>query len=285
MSNARLADITEYELPYVANQHIPVSNDLALDTASGASGSLAIAVSPALNAGGRGAVSAFEVKFLLSETVAQQVEQRLSKSIQLDTYADPNLQNAYRVHTIFCDTPEFDVFYQVGSYRRRKYRVRRYGNEQCVYLERKTKERDRVRKLRTKIGLDELPLLTAPLADPNWCARWFHDQLLTRRLRPVCSVQYLRTAYVGHDDTGPLRLTFDRQVRGALADGWTLPESFVGQDAFTDRVIVEFKFLGVIPVLFKSVISDLSLESVGNSKYRHCFRQIKKFGERSESHA
>ncbi|MBS0266968.1 MAG: polyphosphate polymerase domain-containing protein [Planctomycetes bacterium] len=245
---------------------------------------LAQSLSPSLRKRERGDASAYEVKFLLNEDQARQIEQILAQHLQPDPHADPNLQNAYQVHTVYCDTPGFDVFHQIGSHRRRKYRVRRYGQENWVFLERKTKSGQRVRKLRTRFDLDELHLLATPPADADWSARWFHEQLDFRRLKPVCVVQYLRTAYIGGDAQGPLRLTFDRQVCGTVINGWTIPETVTGELPFPDQVIGEFKFRGALPAMFKSVIQQFSLEPTGVSKYRNCLRVMGGAGERGVPH-
>jgi hypothetical protein len=79
---------------------------------------------------------------------------------------------------------------------------------------------------------------------------------------------------VGVDHDGPLRLTFDREIRSTLVNDWTLATPGDGRPALTDQVVCEFKFRGALPTLFKSVIQALSLEPTGVSKYRHCFRTI-----------
>ena len=232
------------------------------------------AVSPSLRPAVRGEPPAFEVKFLLDESRARDVERRLATRLSLDPHSDRALENAYRVTSVYCDTPAFDVFHRIGPHRRRKYRVRRYGSESCVYLERKTKQGERVRKRRTAIDGSELPSLSSFSHNDTWPGHWFHDQLLFRRLEPVCCVQYLRTAYVGVDDDGPLRLTFDRDIRSAVVKDWTMNLSGDGLPALTDLVVCEFKFRGALPGLFKSVIQELALEPAGVSKYRHCFRAV-----------
>jgi hypothetical protein len=230
------------------------------------------AASPSLRPRVRGESPAFEMKFLLDESRAHDIESRLATRLSFDSHCDPELGNAYRVTTVYCDTADLEVFHQIGSNRRRKYRVRRYGSEPRVFLERKTKQGKRVRKRRTVIDGRELPSLSSFSQDGNWPGHWFHERLLFRRLEPVCCVQYLRTAYVGADAEGPLRLTFDRDIRSTLVNDWTLALPGDGIPALTDQVVCEFKFRGALPALFKSVIQSLALAPAGVSKYRHCFR-------------
>ena len=71
---------------------------------------------------------AFEVKFLLSSAEAREVERRLRGRLAPDPHADPALGGAYRVTSVYFDTPALDVYRRSDGYRRRKYRVRRYGD-------------------------------------------------------------------------------------------------------------------------------------------------------------
>ena len=52
--------------------------------------------------------------------------------LAFDPHADASLGNAYRIHTLYLDTAELDVFHRTASYGRRKFRLRRYGNEDCT---------------------------------------------------------------------------------------------------------------------------------------------------------
>ncbi len=229
------------------------------------------ALSPSLRPWILGDSPAFEMKFLLDEVQARAVESRIATRLSPDPHSDLSLGHAYRVSTIYCDTPAFDVFHRVGRHRRRKYRLRRYGSEPQVFLERKTKRGERVRKRRSTIDYAELPALSQFSTDPAWPGHWFHQQLLQPRLEPVCAVQYLRTAFVGSGDEGPLRLTFDRDLRTCLVKDWALPPISDGIPVLAGRVVCEFKFRGSLPALFKSVIQELALEPTGVSKYRHSF--------------
>jgi hypothetical protein len=212
------------------------------------------------------------MKFLFDESRAREVESRIATCLSPDPHSDPKLRNAYHISTVYCDTPEFDVFHRVGSHRRRKYRLRRYGNQPLVFQERKTKRGERVRKRRATIDDQDVFSLSAFSTDSDWPGHWFHKQMVQRRLEPVCCVQYLRTAFVGAGDEGPLRLTFDRDVRTRLVNDWALPSSVDGIPVLTGQVVCEFKFRGNLPALFKGVIQELALEPTGVSKFRHCFR-------------
>jgi len=216
---------------------------------------------------------AFEVKFLVTEAEAAEVERRLRSRLAPDPYADPDMGGAYQVTSVYFDTPAFDVYRRSVRFRRRKYRVRRYGGDPTVFLERKVKRKQRVRKRRTSVPLAELEVLAGAAPD-GWPAAWFAHQLAARGLRPVCRVSYDRVALIGTSHDGPIRVTFDRAARGSAAHG-PAPEPVAnGVSLLSGEVIAEFKFLAAMPAAFKDVIEGLRLGPRPVSKYRRCVKAI-----------
>lgn len=238
------------------------------------------AVAPAFVRSADRSNSAYELKFLLSDVQAREVESLLRRSLEPDPHGDPNAGNAYIVTSLYCDTPQFDVFYRVGFGKRRKHRLRRYGDESCLYLERKTRSGDKVRKRRTCIGHNDLQRLSVPAESTNgpvessngratiWEADWFHRQLSKNDQRPVCLIAYERVAYVGTEQGEPVRLTFDRRIRGVLANEWCVDSFAGGTSILSDGVVCEFKFRGAMPAIFKEALSALHLAPASVSKYR-----------------
>jgi hypothetical protein len=216
---------------------------------------------------------AFEVKFLLTTAEALEVEQRLQGQLAPDPFADPTLGGVYRVTSVYFDTSNFDVYRRTDGYRRRKYRVRRYGIAPTAFLERKAKRQDRVRKRREEIPLAELAVIAGE-APADWPGAWFVKQLARRQLRPVCRVSYKRTALVGTHPDGPIRVTFDREPHGVAADGHDLEQVADGPRLLADEVITEFKFVGAMPATFKAVIEGLRLNPKSVSKYRRCVEAV-----------
>jgi hypothetical protein len=213
-------------------------------------------------------IAAYEVKFLVSEEVAGVIERHVAAGLSLDPHADPALGNAYRTTTLYCDTPIFDVFHRTGPGKNRKYRVRRYGSAPHVFLERKTKRGSEVSKRRVGIPLEDLGTLNVDGLDPNWPGDWFRRRLSRFTLRPICRVSYDRTAYLGGTAEGPLRLTFDRRLRGQLVNGWDVSPVEPNGDLLNGNVIVEFKFQGSLPAVGKLLVEDLLLTPGPASKYR-----------------
>ena len=226
------------------------------------------AESPSLSAWSDRRVRAYELKFLLSEAQACEVEARARTQLVSDPHADPNLGNAYRITSLYCDTARFDVFHRIGAGKRRKHRLRRYDLAPGIFLERKTRRGDRVRKRRTLIPDAELALLAHPMSVMEWPGHWFHRHLLCRQLAPVCLIGYERVALTGPSPEGPLRLTFDRSIRGALSSAWRVDPVEAGVGVLTGQVVCEFKYRAFLPTLFKQIIEAMHLTPRAVSKYQ-----------------
>jgi VTC domain-containing protein len=226
--------------------------------------------SSSLAAAGDGLAPAFELKFLLDETRAREIEAWARQRFTPDAHGDPDLGGAYRTTSLYCDTPQLDVYHRSRSYKGRKYRVRRYGAAPWVFLERKSKWGDRVAKQRTLVPDTDVALLAQPMSLVTWPGHEFHRRLQLRRLAPACQIAYERSAYVGAGPDGPLRLTLDRRLRGALAAAWTAPGIDGGVSLLAGQVILELKFRAALPGPFKALVADLRLSPQPVSKYRLC---------------
>jgi hypothetical protein len=211
---------------------------------------------------------AFELKFQLDEAQAREVARWAQQHLHLDPHGLPELGNAYRVHGLYFDTPALDVFHRSSGYKKKKYRLRRYGANAHVFLEQKRKSAGRVAKRRVQVEEAELQRLRQEPIDPAWSGSWFQRRISVRKLAPSCSISYQRQAYFGQNGEGPLRLTLDRNLRSQLAEGWTVAEVAEGTPMLTDQVLLELKFRRHLPAVFKALMQDLSLTPGSLSKYR-----------------
>jgi hypothetical protein len=243
---------------------VPV-NDFDAGRVNGATGGWE---SPSLTAGDPG-VAAYELKFLLTEPQAAAVADLAAAHLAPDPHADPQRGGAYRTTSVYCDTARLDVFHRVGSFGRRKHRLRRYGRETWVFLERKTRRGDRVAKLRSRVGGNELAGLAGPATAYDWPGHWFHEAVRRRGLGPVCRIAYDRLAYAGWLDGAPARLTLDRDVRGETCSSWDVADLDGGTAVLSGRVVCEFKYRSTLPHFFKDVMTRLRLAPSPVSKYRH----------------
>ncbi len=216
-------------------------------------------VSPALTPG----PDAYELKFLLPPGEAERVEAWARRRLTADPHGDGG---TYRTTTLYLDTPFFDIYHKSPGHRRSKYRLRRYGSGDLVYLERKRRRGDRVAKRRECLPLAELPGLPGPDA----VGTWFGERVRERLFRPVCWIGYDRTAFLATTPAGPVRLTLDRAVVGTPADAWAVPALVEGRELLAGEVLLELKYRWALPGLFRELLADLPARPARGSKYARC---------------
>jgi hypothetical protein len=218
-----------------------------------------------------GTVPAFELKFELSSEDVARMKAWARRHLNPDPHG---MDGCYRVTSVYCDTPAFDVFHRSDGYRSSKLRLRRYGSAPFVFLERKIKKGDRVRKRRVDVAPDELPRLAACVngATPpaGWPAGWFLDQALKKRVAPTCRVGYFRTAFFGTSGGQTVRLTIDESLVGAPARGWDAPPLHEGAELLPGGALLELKFQNSLPELFRRLQAELPPRTARVSKYRRC---------------
>lgn len=205
---------------------------------------------------------ATELKFVVDVATAQRIRAWARERLTADPNAAGACGDTYRVASIYHDTPEFAVFRRTGWLRHSKFRIRRYDGG-IVFLERKLKVGGLVAKRRAVLTAREFERYER-LPEP---AQWFAAKTAGRRLRPVCRVDYHRTARVAVTAHGPIRLTLDedicaRPVNGPRFDDDPRPTQL------TDEVVVELKFRRDLPVLFRELAGEFGLNPRSFSKYR-----------------
>jgi hypothetical protein len=217
----------------------------------------------------RQARGTFELKFRVDSTRAAEIMAWSRRHLAADPHCDPQLGDGYLVNSVYLDTPTFHIYGRTGVFKGVKFRLRRYGSEQVVWLERKRKWGRLVRKRRLAIADAELDhRLTMP-PDKTWPGHWFRWRLDQDVLRPVCQVTYQRFVRVGSTAQGPVRLTIDSALRAEPAIGWDVPSRPLNSDSLlADEQIVEFKFSDSLPAMFRGLIQDMSLRVTSFSKYR-----------------
>jgi hypothetical protein len=184
-----------------------------------------------------------------------------------DPHASRTGDETYRIQSVYFDTNDLAVYHRQAGYRDSKFRLRRYGDEEAIYLEEKRKSRGWVSKVRTRITEAELPLLTAPSVPPEWAGTWFREALAERQLVPCCQVAYRRLAREGETEGGPVRLTLDREIHCAGAAG-LVPARELEHALSIPVTLLELKYRNAFPRLFRELIDTFGLAPAAASKYR-----------------
>jgi hypothetical protein len=211
---------------------------------------------------------ASELKFLVNPALAGRIRDWARTRLPADRHGTGVCGDAYRITSLYFDTEQFDVFQRNGSFGRSKYRIRRYGHGDVIFLERKLRTNGLLAKRRALLRLDQLPRLSNPEPERGWNGCWFHRRILARRLQPVCRITYHRTARAAMTPHGPIRLTLDENMR-ALA---TRHLAFNCRDervpVLQNGVILELKFRFALPTVFKLLVEEFALNPRPVSKYR-----------------
>ena len=210
---------------------------------------------------------ASEIKFLVSPALADQIRDWARGRLAPDPNAAGESGDAYLIRSHYFDTDRFDVFHRKGSFGRSKYRVRRYGQSEFTFLERKLKTRGLLTKRRSIVKLDELERLANADPERGWAGYWFHRRLLARGLAARCQILYHRTARIAMTQYGPIRLTLDEHLRALPAAGLWFSEQN-GARLLENQNILELKFRCEMPVLFKYLVEEFALSPQPVSKYR-----------------
>jgi hypothetical protein len=210
-----------------------------------------------------------ETKFLIPLEKAAAVLDWARREMDGDPHGNGEHRDEYLVQSIYLDTPEWHVFRKIGSYGRAKYRIRRYSDENWLFLERKLKRGGIVRKRRTTIELDELPKFQTHVN-----GLWYDRRLELRQLKPACYIQYHRVARQKMTSEGLLRLTLDRALEfNTEVAPWFWPGRG-GKPFMADRAILELKYPQnpALPALAKQIVAEFNLNPGPASKYRMALR-------------
>lgn len=213
-----------------------------------------------------------EVKCVAPIAAFDDIAAWLSDRLSVDPHGDKDRGGDYTIHTTCLDTPALDIFHGDGDDACTKHRLRRYGEEPWVHLERKVKSEGWVTKDRTRVPIESIGgLWTNGGAIPT-DARWFRDGVIAGNLVPVRHMTYVRRAWFTIDPT-PFRITVDRRLEAASADGGA-PGPRPGTAFLADSAIIEVKFRNALPLLFKELLENRALAPVRISKYRRAMRAL-----------
>jgi hypothetical protein len=230
-----------------------------------------------------GAAPAFELKFELSRDDVFRMKAWAVRHLRPDPHG---VDGCYRVTSVYCDTPQFDVFHRSPGYKASKLRLRRYGSTDFIFLERKVRRGDRIRKRRVEVAPEDLrglaTYMDGGIPPADWKAGWFLEYALKKQVAPACRVGYRRTAYYGMSGRQSVRLTIDENMIGVVARGWEAHPLQDGLELLPGGALLELKFQDTMPELFRTLLPDLPARAARVSKYRRCVRLCGLAQDRSE---
>ena len=210
--------------------------------------------------------SASEIKFVIDPAVAPAIRAWARQHLQADPHGGGPFGDEYDTASLYFDTAALDVFHRRGSYGRAKYRVRRYGTSDIVFLERKLRKPGLLIKRRTIASIDSLRRLESPQAQAGWDGEWFRRRLHLRSLAPSCQLSYHRMARVIACPDGIARLTLDSELRAARLEDASFNTG--GVRFLEHGLILELKYHRYLPALFRRLVEEFALEIGTASKYR-----------------
>lgn len=207
-----------------------------------------------------------ELKFVVDAAVAREIREWARERLAADPHGVGTWSDEYRVSSVYFDTDARDVYHRRASFGRSKYRIRRYENDPTVFLERKLRTGSLLAKRRTPIEAGTLPLINGVTLNGDATA-WFRRRLALRGLRPVCQVSYSRVARMSDTPSGPARLTLDRGLTAFASSAFTF-EDRPAVALLEGFAILELKYRGTVPLVFKDAVETFALSPRRWSKYR-----------------
>ena len=214
-----------------------------------------------------------EIKFVADLSMQPRIVEWARTKLLPDGHGAGIHADAYTTSTLYFETPAFDVYQRRGSYGRSKYRVRRYGHADPIFLERKFRTGRLLAKRRTTVPMTDLDRLADDRPDPDWDGFWFHRRVVLRKLRPLIQLSYDRVARVGTSSTGSVRMTIDTKLAVLpMPDRAFLPG--VGMPFLERACIIEVKYCLSLPAIFKQLAETFGLEVQKISKFRAGLRAL-----------
>lgn len=214
-----------------------------------------------------------ETKFLVDAATVADVKTWARASFGPDPHGSGIFGDEYATTSLYFDTPAFDVYHRNKSHARGKFRIRRYGLLDFIFLERKMRTDRLLAKRRTTVPLDALQRVGEHEADPTWPGYWFQRRVLLRGLQPLVQISYDRTARLSVVDGDPVRFTIDTNLRVLpMPDRAFLPG--VGFPVIEQQAIVEMKYRRELPAILRRAVETFKLTPVAVSKYRLGFAAL-----------
>ena len=211
-----------------------------------------------------------ELKFLVSDQELEIIRYRLNPLMRMDAH---HSGGTYQIRSLYFDDLEDSCMRENedGIDNRRKFRIRIYGGDDVIKLEKKIKYRGMTRKLSENLTIEQCRFYmqgrTPPFAEASErLQKELFAEIKTKGMRPISIVQYERTAFV--EPAGNVRITFDRNIGGSKAITAFLDERVPLIPVLPQgQHILEVKFDQFLPQYIENVLNMGTLQQTSFSKY------------------
>jgi hypothetical protein len=237
------------------------------------------------SAGSRGLdLCRYELKYRISESVAEAITQFVRPHLHLDHYCKSQPNRSYPIVSLYLDSRDLALCWQSleGQKNRFKLRIRSYTDDPAYprFLEIKRRMNSIIIKSRARIRHEDVAGLIcgAPISWEGGSA----DEQTPQQFRlyrdmigagPVILVRYMRQAYEG-DTENRVRVTFDRELAFRASDR---PEVTLDGGRWQyypgNSVILEIKFTGAFPLWLSQMVRCYNLRQQSFSKYVSSLQQ------------
>jgi len=222
----------------------------------------------------------FELKYLVTEGVAEGIRAYVSSYLELDEFAVGKPNNSYVIHSLYLDSDDLRLYWGTinGTKNRFKLRLRFYNENSPVFFEIKRRLNYCILKQRAGVKREHVQDVLEGNMRPEFFIKNDAKTLqavqnffyLTRAMqaRPKVHISYLREAWWTPDNNS-IRLTLDRAVSAERELTLKLKEDR-RRATTTDlakHVILELKFTGRYPYWFRELVEVFGLMQTGAAKY------------------
>ena len=222
----------------------------------------------------------FELKYLVTEGVAEGIRAYVSSYLELDEFAVGKPNNSYVIHSLYLDSDDLRLYWGTinGTKNRFKLRLRFYNENSPVFFEIKRRLNYCILKQRAGVKREHVQDVLEGNMRPEFfikndattlqAAQNFFYLTRAMQARPKVHISYLREAWVTPDNNS-IRLTLDRAVSAERELTLKLKEDR-RRATTTDlakHVILELKFTGRYPYWFRELVEVFGLMQTGAAKY------------------
>ncbi len=225
--------------------------------------------------------SRYELKYLITEEVAEKVRDFVRCYIALDEFGVGRPNYSYDVHSLYLDSDSLEIYWRTvnGDKNRFKLRLRYYSDnpKSPVFFEIKRRMKDVILKQRCGVKHEAVPLLLAGQLpeeshllskDPSnlVAIQRFHHLMMDLSAKPKSHIYYLREAYVADNDE--VRVTMDRNVFSEPNLTSSIKVKIKKPvHSYAGLVILELKFTNRFPNWFRDLVRMAETMQTGAAKY------------------